>query len=71
MSYSETEINDITGFENGDRFQNDDEVREYFTEQNMAEMSSGAWGEPDESIFQDELDEMAAAVIANHWWYVS
>ena len=36
--YEFDEINNLTGFANGDKFSNDDEVRQYFTVENMLVM---------------------------------
>jgi uncharacterized lipoprotein YajG len=59
-----TEINDTTGFANGDKFTSDEQVREYFTTENMRGMLDG-----ENTNTQDELNDMAETVIANRWHY--
>lgn len=54
-------ISDATGFDHGDEFTSEEQVREYFTVDNMRAM----FGEC--AYTQDELDEMADAVIHNGW----
>jgi len=51
-------INDATGYANGAEFTTDQEVRDYFTEENMRWMFDG-----DANI--DTLDEWANWVISN------
>ena len=67
MTWYEDEINDLTGFANGDKFTSDEQVREYFTDDNMAEMMGDYDMEPPWT--QHMLDEMADAVIAHRWHY--
>lgn len=67
-TYTFTEINDITGFANGDEWRSDDQVKAYFTIDNMHQMFGDAW-EDTEPITQDNLDNMADTVIHNHWHY--
>lgn len=57
-----TEINDATGFANGQKFTTEAQVKEYFTTANMSDM----FGEPHPT--QSELDAMVDLVIAN-WWH--
>ncbi len=58
------QINDATSFAEGAWFTSEQEVREYFTQDNMAAM----FGESERDDFpQDELDCMAALVISNGW----
>lgn len=79
MMYTETEINDITGFENGDRFENNDQVREYFTADNIASMFSDLFTHDVGVITRDgktvlthaDLEEMARLVIENRWHYAN
>jgi hypothetical protein len=59
-----TEINDATGFANGEKFDSAEEVREYFTVAAMREMFNG---DQSELPTQCELDEMAEHVIVNGW----
>jgi len=54
-------INQKTGFANGDLFENEQEVRNYFTTENMLVM----FNECDFS--QEELNSMRAIVIENKW----
>lgn len=54
-----TEINEVTGFANGDKFTSENEVRDYFTTRNIDFM----FGEC--RVEQSELDEMAEFVITN------
>jgi len=60
-----TEINDRTGFANGTKFIDADDVRAYF----RREVMEGCFGGTDYSDLptQDELDDMAEVVIENHW----
>ena len=64
MTMTQTEINDRTGFANGELFSSDDEVREYFQRELLCECLDHM----DSAIpNQAELDDMAEAVITNHW----
>lgn len=55
-------INDATGFANGTHFTTADEVREYFTPENMRSMFG------DDAIVDDEkLTAWAEMAIANRW----
>ena len=63
-NYTFGEINDYTGFANGDKFDSDEEVRFYFTIDNIM----GLFGETGE-LTQQTLNEMAEIVIKNRWWY--
>ena len=56
-----SEINDITGFANGQEFRSEQEVREYFQVENVRTMFGN------EDISQFDLDDMAEDVIRNHW----
>ncbi len=62
MTYSTAEINDMTGFANGDKFQSADQVREYFT---VAEQRAMCDPNFEEDVITDQavLDEMAEVVI--------
>jgi hypothetical protein len=60
--YTENEINDATGFENGVKFASEQDVRDYFTAAAQREM----FGDEAE-IDQDILDDYAEAVIENRW----
>jgi len=55
------EINEKTGFANGDKFLNEQEIREYFTIDNMVVMFGGCLET------QEELNAMAETVIKNKW----
>lgn len=61
MVWTRDHIHEATGFDNGDLFTSEEQVRQYFTVQNITDM----FGEC--PYTQDELDEMAEAVIANRW----
>lgn len=54
------EINEQTGFANGDLFTDEQEVCAYFTEENIL----GIFGDGPE---QHILDEMCSLVIKNRW----
>lgn len=64
--YSYEEINELTGFAQGERFSTAAQVRWYFDVENMMATFPHA---PEDSILrdQDELDKMAALVIKNRW----
>ena len=55
-------INEETGFANGDLFNDENEVREYFTIESMKYQFGGSY-----EFKQTELDEMAELVIENKW----
>ena len=59
-----TEISEITGFDMGEKFDTEAEVREYFTISNMLNMNPDF---ADDYWTQDDLDAMAESVIENHW----
>jgi len=59
--YSMGDINEYTGAFNGDLFESEEQVRQYFTVANIEAM----FGEC--SLTQEELDEMAETVITNRW----
>lgn len=63
MSYIMDEINDITGYANGEKFTSPQQVREYFTIENMRQMTGGAWGGWPEEIDQETLSAYAECVI--------
>lgn len=65
MLWTRDQIHEATGFDNGDLFTSEAQVREYFTVQNVTDM----FGEC--PCTQDELDEMAEAVTANRWHMAS
>ena len=56
-----SEIHDATGFDNGDEFASEAQVREYFTAAEMEAM----YGEC--PLTQADLDAMADAVIEHRW----
>lgn len=58
------EINDYTGFANGELFDSVEEVRQYFTRENMIDCVDLP---PEELPSQEDLDEMADIVIEYHW----
>ena len=68
MPFTRTEISDVTGFDAGDKFAGEDQVREYFSREQLMRASRGwAPGCDAESPDQDVLDEMAETVIRNRW----
>lgn len=54
------QINDATGFANGETFASEQDVRDYFTVENITEMFGQS---PEQSV----LAKMANIVIANEW----
>lgn len=64
-------ISEYTGFDQGDEFTSEQQVREYFTVANLADMGLGGSDEGSERdnhvLTQDELDAMAAEVIRQRW----
>jgi len=60
---NENEINDWTAFEEGVLFDGEEEVREYFTVENMQKM----FNDPSYQANQEDLDIMANAVIRHRW----
>lgn len=56
-------INDMTGFSDGDKFQSESEVREYFTTENMVSM----FGDEAETLTRYQLETMSNIVIENSW----
>lgn len=58
-------INDCTGFANGDLFSNEEEVREYFTIENLIDMFGDSIDIYEYS--QELLDDMVETVIENKW----
>jgi hypothetical protein len=65
------EINEITGFANGDKFDTAEQLRDYFTRENLWEMVGhtqfiDADGE-DLTPTQEVLDSWARHVIENRW----
>lgn len=81
--YTFSEINDATGFANGDLFASEAQVREYFTLPNMRDMFGSDWtlaygsdydcyqGMDEDQILQAMLERMAETVIAHGWHMVS
>lgn len=67
MTMTFTEINDITGFANGEKFTSDEQVREYFTQQNIREMIGSTYDDEGTMPTQDALNEMAQLVVENRW----
>lgn len=55
-------ISQSTGFDRGETFENEAQVREYFTVESMRSMLSGNC-----DFTQDELTAMAETVIENGW----
>ena len=54
------EINDQTGYADGEKFTNEKSVKQYFTVENMRDMQF------ENELSQSKLDEMAEFVIDNH-----
>lgn len=63
---TENYINEQTAFAMGAEFENEQQVRDYFTVENMHAMFGGI-GDSAALWSQDDLDAMADAVIANRW----
>ena len=57
----ETTISNVTGFDAGDMFTSEEEVRYYFTTDNLTGMFA------EDPPTQDTLDEWADAVTENRW----
>lgn len=55
------DIDDLTAFAQGDKFTSEEQVREYFTTENMHAMGIEC------TLTQDELDEMADRVLDEGW----
>lgn len=73
-NYTQQQISDLTGFDCGDQFTSEDQVRDYFTFNNMKAMFVTYPGDDDNpalSITDDQLDAMADAVITNRWHMLS
>jgi len=64
MAWTRERIHEATNFDAGDLFQSEAQVRAYFTVENIEAM----FGEC--SLTQEELDEMAEAVIRHGWHMV-
>lgn len=66
----EQQISDLTGFDTGDEFTSERQVRRYFTLENMRQMFTGFGQEGDNlalDLDEDTLDSMADDVIENRW----
>lgn len=62
------EISEKTGFDSGEMFSTETEVRDYFTVESMKQMFGGNLeSEYPELADQDILDDMADSVIRNKW----
>lgn len=64
MAGERQRISGATGFDHGERFGSEEQVREYFTVANMVAMFGAEDGA---TVSQADLDEMADAVIRNRW----
>ena len=64
MTWTRADIHEATNFDAGDLFRSEAEVREYFTVENIQAMFGSC------PYTQEQLDEMAAAVIAHRWHMV-
>ncbi len=60
-----TYISDVTGFDRGEYFADQDKVRAYFKVEIMERLSPG-WSKKT-GLTQADLDEMAGAVIHHRW----
>ena len=58
------DISNATGFDKGELFETDEQVHEYFSVEELKDIYGYC------ELTQDELDEMAEAVIRNRWHYV-
>lgn len=68
MTYTEQQISDLTGFDVGDKFTSEKQVRDYFTPESMAFMFGGTGGSnPALELTGEELTEMAELVVENGW----
>jgi hypothetical protein len=71
VSGERREISEFTGFDGGERFPSEGEVRQYFTVENMRALGLGGSDEGSErgnhALTQDELDRMSETVIKNRW----
>lgn len=59
-------INEQTGFMNGEKFESEEQIREYFTVENMVAMFGDCYGRNPERE-QKQLSEMADVVIKYRW----
>jgi hypothetical protein len=62
MSYTREQITDATGFDNGEKFNSEEEVYDYFSPEVQVEMFG-----TDAVINEVVLDVMARTVIRNRW----
>lgn len=60
-------ISSLTGFDNGEYFDSDDEVRQYFRDVPELLVRHGYPPLPEELL--DDLEEMAETVIRHRWHY--
>ncbi len=61
------DINDKTGFANGEKWVLEQEVRDYFTVESMKAMFAGNLADYPDLTNQELLNQMADAVIGNRW----
>ena len=61
------EINDCTGFANGEPFESEEEVREYFNRESLIACLDPEWLKENEFPSQESLDYMADLVIKYRW----
>ena len=57
-------IDDLTAFTNGDKFESDEEVNAYFTIENIVSLYTHPYNF---KLNQSQLDNFAKLVIANKW----
>ena len=62
-----TEISELTGFDNGELFENETQVRNYFQRELLADCIDSASNVRNEIPSQAELDDMAGEVLAKKW----
>jgi len=68
-------ISETTGFDNGELFTSEEQVREYFTLTNIqaclgTHIDEVCGDEDGNPLTQEKLDEWADEVIDNHWHFV-
>ena len=62
-SYTQSQISDITGFDQGLEFESSVEVKKYFNRESLI----SDCGEEEDWPDQEDLDQMAQTVINNSW----
>ena len=68
MTWTREKISKITGFDEGEKFEDDQEVYAYFTMKNLRDIHGLNFGVlKDDNICQKDLLEMAQLIIENRW----